>query len=57
MMCHHLGNPEAYTHIRKSVARVTRAHKESLTPDLGGRGTTASLTDAIIGELERRLAA
>lgn len=57
MMCHHLGHTEAYTHIRKSVAAVTREHRDELTPDLGGKGTTHSLTDAIIAALEARMAA
>jgi isocitrate dehydrogenase (NAD+) len=54
MMCHHLGDTDAYTRIRKSVRTVTRDHPEMLTPDLGGKGTTRSLADAIIAEVERR---
>lgn len=48
MMCHHLGRPDAYTRIRRGVASVTRADRDALTPDLGGSGTTDSLTEAII---------
>jgi len=55
MMCHHLGDTDAYVRIRKSVRTVTRDHREMLTPDLGGKGTTRSLADAIIAEVERRV--
>jgi len=54
MMCHHLGDTDAYVRIRKSVRTVTRDHPDALTPDLGGKGTTRSLADAIIVEVERR---
>lgn len=57
MMCHHLGHPQAYTHIRKSVADVTRERKDALTPDLGGSGTTQSIADAVIEQLKERIAA
>lgn len=56
MMCHHLGETDAYLRIRKSVAAVTRSQKDVLTPDLGGKGSTASMTDAIIREIKRRIA-
>jgi isocitrate dehydrogenase (NAD+) len=48
MMCHHLGHADAWRRIRRSVAAVTSGHPEVLTPDLGGHGTTALLTDAIV---------
>jgi isocitrate dehydrogenase (NAD+) len=54
MMCHHLGDTESYVRIRKSVRTVTREHRELLTPDLGGRGDTRSLADAIVAEVGRR---
>ena len=54
MMCHHLGHPEMYTRIRRGVATVTREHKEMLTPDLGGQGTTEQLTEAIIEAVDRQ---
>ena len=54
MMCHHLGDTESYVRIRKAVRTITREHKDILTPDLKGRGTTRSLTDAIVREVERR---
>jgi isocitrate dehydrogenase (NAD+) len=57
MMCHHLGETESYVRIRKSVRTVTRDQKEALTPDLGGRAGTKQFTDAIVAEVERRLAA
>lgn len=57
MMCHHLGDTDSYVRIRKSVRTVTRDHKDVLTPDLGGTGTTKTLTDAIVAEVERRRSA
>jgi isocitrate dehydrogenase (NAD+) len=54
MMCHHLGDTESYVRIRKSVRTITRNHRELLTPDLKGTGTTRTLTDAIVKEIERR---
>ena len=55
MMCHHLGHETAYRHIRKSVAMICREHKDKLTPDLGGKGSTAGLADAIVEEVKRRV--
>jgi isocitrate dehydrogenase (NAD+) len=54
MMCHHLGDPGRYRRIRRGVAAVTRDRKEALTPDLGGTGTTATLTRAIVEEVHRQ---
>jgi isocitrate dehydrogenase (NAD+) len=54
MMCHHLGDVESYARIRRSVRTITTAERERLTPDLGGSGTTRSLADAIVREVERR---
>jgi isocitrate dehydrogenase (NAD+) len=54
MMCHHLGDTESYVRIRKSVRTITRNHRDWLTPDLKGTGTTRSLGDAIVKEVERR---
>lgn len=34
--------------IRRGVASVTRERKDVLTPDVGGPGTTVTLTSAII---------
>jgi isocitrate dehydrogenase (NAD+) len=55
MMCHYLGGRDTYLTIRRSVAAVTRDRRAALTPDLGGRGTTESLTAAIVDEVRRRL--
>jgi isocitrate dehydrogenase (NAD+) len=52
MMCHHLGYPDTYKRIRRGVAAVTRERKDVLTPDLGGSGTTASMTKAIMAAVE-----
>jgi isocitrate dehydrogenase (NAD+) len=51
MMCHHLGERDAYTRIRRGVAAVTRK-KDALTPDIGGTATTRELTDAIVREVK-----
>ncbi len=52
MMCHYLGDPIAYRRIRRGVAAVTREHKDLLTPDLGGSGTTEGLTEAIMAAVQ-----
>jgi isocitrate dehydrogenase (NAD+) len=54
MMCHHLGDTESYVRIRKAVRTITRNHRDLLTPDLKGHGTTRSLADALVKEVERR---
>ncbi len=54
MMCHHLGDHESYARIRRSVRTITTEHRELLTPDLGGKGTTRALGDAIVNEVGRR---
>ncbi len=51
MMCHDLGRPDAYRRIRRGIASVTQNRSDELTPDLGGAGTTTSLTDAIVQEV------
>jgi isocitrate dehydrogenase (NAD+) len=55
MMCHHLGDTDSYVRIRKSVRTITRDQKHVLTPDIGGKGTTQSMANAIVAEVERRL--
>ncbi|HET6546749.1 MAG TPA: isocitrate dehydrogenase [Rhodanobacteraceae bacterium] len=49
-MLGHLGMDGHAGRIHHAI-RATLAAGESLTPDLGGHGTTASLTDALIGHL------
>jgi isocitrate dehydrogenase (NAD+) len=56
MMCHHLGDADSYLRIRKAVRTITSEHREWLTPDVGGQGTSRSLADAIVREVERRRA-
>ena len=51
MMLEHLGQPEAAAHIMKAVETVLQTHHDVLTPDMGGRGTTQSLADAIVKAL------
>ena len=46
MLLDHLGETKAAEHIRRGIATVLREGR-SLTPDLGGSGTTLTLTDAI----------
>ncbi|MCZ6766825.1 MAG: isocitrate/isopropylmalate dehydrogenase family protein [bacterium] len=55
MMCHHLGDVTAYRRIRKSVATISQEQKDKLTPDLGGKGSTVGLTEAIVEEVRRRV--
>ncbi|HEX6810659.1 MAG TPA: isocitrate/isopropylmalate family dehydrogenase [Planctomycetota bacterium] len=51
MMCHDLGHADAYRRIRRGIAAVTQKRRAELTPDLGGSGTCASVTEAIIQEM------
>ena len=51
MMLEHLGAPEASACIVRAFESVLANHPETLTPDMGGHGTTASLTDAIVRAL------
>jgi isocitrate dehydrogenase (NAD+) len=57
MMCHHLGHADLYKRIRRGVAHVTQHAKEALTPDLGGPGTTAGLTAALVDAVKAQPAA
>jgi isocitrate dehydrogenase (NAD+) len=50
MMLDHLGMTEPAARIRAALVQTVR-EGDSLTPDLGGTGTTDSFTDAIIGRL------
>src|SRR5690606_5328204 len=45
-MLDHLGMPEQATKLREAIVATLEA-KESLTPDLGGEGTTMSFAKAI----------
>lgn len=51
-MLQHIGQHEAARRIRQAVG-ATLAAGTDLTPDLGGRGTTVSMTRAIIANLPR----
>jgi len=51
MLLRHLGEPEAAQKIEVALEKVTVLGGDNLTPDLGGTGTTTSMTDAIIREL------
>lgn len=50
MLLDHLDEAEAATRVRRGVAAVLR-HAKALTPDLGGSGSTDSLTAAICREV------
>lgn len=50
MMLRHLGMDDAAERIRLAVEETIR-EGDSLTPDLGGSGTTASYTDAVVRRL------
>ncbi len=51
LMLDHLGQPTAARAIEDAIAKVT-AGGATLTPDLGGRATTAQVGDAIVAALE-----
>ena len=53
MMLDHLGQTEAAAHIMPVVEQVLCDPAIEKTPDLGGRGTTASFTDAVVARLLR----
>ena len=46
MMLDHLGEPDAAARLMRAVERVTA--RGGATPDLGGRATTAEVTEAVI---------
>ncbi len=46
LLLEHLAETEAATRVRRAVAAVLREGR-CLTPDLGGRATTAEITQAI----------
>jgi isocitrate/isopropylmalate dehydrogenase len=50
LMLHHLGEARAAKKIHRALLKVLK-HKQLLTPDLGGRGTTESFTAAIVDAL------
>lgn len=50
MMLDHLNEKDAANRIRRAVKKVLD-NKESLTPDLGGNGTTVTIADKIIENL------
>jgi tartrate dehydrogenase/decarboxylase/D-malate dehydrogenase len=51
MMLDFLGEAAAATAMEGAVLRVL-ADPNRVTPDLGGPGTTSSVTDAVVGEVE-----
>ncbi|MBT9331469.1 tartrate dehydrogenase [Paracidobacterium acidisoli] len=51
MMLEHLGQAEAAAAIMSAIERVVAGDRNLLTPDMGGKGTTRSLADAIVNAL------
>jgi tartrate dehydrogenase/decarboxylase/D-malate dehydrogenase len=52
MMLDHLGHGDAAAHIIKAFEKVLVADRNQLTPDLGGKGTTCGMGDAILAAME-----
>ena len=52
MMLDHLGAHEAADQILRAIEWVLVHRRETLTPDMGGKGTTQILGDAIVAALE-----
>ena len=50
LMLDHLGQSKAATRLHQAVATVLKAGKVR-TPDLGGKGTTAEMAEAVLGAL------
>jgi isocitrate dehydrogenase (NAD+) len=50
LLCDHVGQTEVGRRVQQAVERVI-VRGEVRTPDLGGRATTAELTDAVVAEL------
>jgi tartrate dehydrogenase/decarboxylase/D-malate dehydrogenase len=52
MMLDHLGHTDAAAKIMKAIETVLASDRNMLTPDLGGKGTTQSMGDAILAAME-----
>jgi tartrate dehydrogenase/decarboxylase/D-malate dehydrogenase len=52
MMLDHLGHTDAAAKIMKAIETVLASDRNILTPDLGGKGTTQSMGDAILTAME-----
>jgi tartrate dehydrogenase/decarboxylase/D-malate dehydrogenase len=51
MMLEHLGQSEAARRIMHAVETILSGPREALTPDLGGKGSTRSLTDGVLARI------
>jgi tartrate dehydrogenase/decarboxylase/D-malate dehydrogenase len=51
MMLEHLGASEAAARIMTAIEFVLQNHRAALTPDIGGKGTTQSLGNAILSAI------
>jgi tartrate dehydrogenase/decarboxylase/D-malate dehydrogenase len=51
MMLEHLGASDAAEQILKAIESVLQNQSDVLTPDMGGKGTTQSLGDAILSSI------
>jgi len=52
MMLDHLGHAEAAAHIVKAFENVLITDRNLLTPDLGGKGTTRGMANAILAAMD-----
>ncbi|MEO8735657.1 MAG: tartrate dehydrogenase [Edaphobacter sp.] len=52
MMLDHLGHTDAAAKIMKAIETVLASDRNILTPDLGGKGTTQGMGDAILSAME-----
>ncbi len=53
MMLDHIGEAARAERIRDAVLTMIEKRRDACTPDIGGRGTTASFADAVRGALAR----
>jgi isocitrate dehydrogenase (NAD+) len=52
LLLHHLGEESAARRIRRALLKAL-SKKDALTPDIGGKGTTATFTAVVLRELAR----
>jgi isocitrate dehydrogenase (NAD+) len=52
LLLHHLGEESAAHRIRRALLKAL-SKKDALTPDIGGKGTTATFTEAILRAMKR----
>jgi isocitrate dehydrogenase (NAD+) len=52
LLLHHLGEESTAHRIRRALLKAL-SRKDALTPDIGGKGTTATFTEAILRMMKR----